>query len=355
MPSYFQRQLLTWHEHNPRPLPWTGGPRDPYHIWVSEVIMQQTRIEQGAPYYHRFITKFPGVESLASADIDTVLLTWQGLGYYTRARNLHKAAKYIVEELKAEFPTSYEELLKLPGIGHYSAAAIASFAYGLPYPVVDGNVKRLIARFDGIREPVDLPAIHDLIRKRASKYLHQELPAAFNQAIMNFGSLVCKPKKPDCPICPMRKKCFAFQNDLVELLPVKSKVKISRIRHFHFLVLHHRHTVLFERRIQKDIWNGLYSLPSIETNSSRKPNHRSIEEKIKSIIGHDQFELISSSGSASQILSHQVIEARFHQVMIKRKPKAIENQYWATIGTVMDLAKPKIIVDWIKEGGFFRD
>lgn len=353
MPSYFTRQLLAWHQHNPRPLPWTGGPRDPYHIWISEVIMQQTRIEQGAPYYLSFIRLFPDVESLAAADIDTVLLAWQGLGYYTRARNLHKAAKFIVEELGGQFPASYEALLKLPGVGHYSAAAIASFAYGLPYPVVDGNVKRLIARFDGIRDPVDSATTHDLIRQRASVYIHQVSPADFNQAIMNFGALVCKPKSPDCPKCPMHKKCVAYQNGWVDQLPVKSKIKISRTRHFHFLVIHYRHTILFEQRIHKDIWNGLYLLPFVETNSSRKPNLRSIAEKIKALVGHDQFQLTISSQGVSQTLSHQVIEGRFHDIVIIRKPKPItDHHYWATKETVRSLAKPKIIVDWLKEGGF---
>jgi len=315
--------------------------------------MQQTRIEQGAPYYKRFITLFPDVESLASADIDTVLLAWQGLGYYTRARNLHKAAKFIVKERGGQFPTSYAELLKLPGVGHYSAAAIASFAYGLPYPVVDGNVKRLIARFDGIRDPVDTPATHDLIRQRASKYIQHVSPADFNQAIMNLGALVCKPKTPDCIKCPLRKKCVAYQNGWVDQLPVKSKLKSSRTRHFHFLVIHYRHTILFEQRIHKDIWNGLFILPSLETNSSRKPGPGSFTEKILSLVGHDQFQFITSSHSVSQTLSHQVIEARFHDIVISRKPKPMaEHHYWATKETVRSLAKPKIIVDWLKEGGF---
>lgn len=352
MPTFFTKQLLAWHQKHPRPLPWAHGLRDPYHIWISEVIMQQTRIEQGAPYYHRFISTFPDVTSLATADIDFVLLQWQGLGYYTRARNLHKAAKYIVASCNGKFPSSYESLLSLPGIGPYSAAAIASFAYGLPYPVVDGNVKRLIARFDGIREPVDSPATHDLIRQRAAEYLGRESPAIFNQAIMNFGALVCKPV-PLCTICPLRKKCYAFQNDLTNQLPFKSKIKRSRKRYFHFLVIHHRHTVLFERRNLKDIWNGLYILPSLETNSSRKPSIRSISQKIKSISGHEGFELLSSTHTFSQTLSHQEIEARFHHVILKRKPNAVdENQYWATTETVTHLAKPKIIVSWLKEDGF---
>src|SRR6188474_647386 len=164
MPSFFAKHLLDWHTKNPRPLPWDGGPRDAYHIWISEIIMQQTRVEQGAPYYLRFIDRFPTVQSLASATNDEVLRYWQGLGYYTRARNIHKAAKYLVDECNGVFPDTYDGLLALPGIGPYSAAAIASFAYGLRYPVVDGNVKRVIARFTGITDPIDDNSVHENIK-----------------------------------------------------------------------------------------------------------------------------------------------------------------------------------------------
>jgi len=353
MHSFFTRQLLQWHADHPRPLPWTNGLRDPYHIWISEVIMQQTRIEQGAPYYHRFISLFPDVESLALASIDDVLFAWQGLGYYTRARNLHKAAIYIVDHLNGSFPESYEDLLALPGIGHYSAAAIASFAYGLPYPVVDGNVKRLLARFDGIQEAIDLPATHELIRQHAAVYMKGESPAVFNQAIMNFGALVCKPKKPACAVCPLHKKCFAYNSNLVATLPAKSKSKTNRSRYFHFLVIHHRHTILFERRDQKDIWIGLFILPYLESNSERKPTLKYFSEKLMAEIGHQNFQFDHSSPTSTQVLSHQTIIARFHHFTILSKPKrASKNQYWATRSTIETLAKPKIMVDWLKQDAF---
>jgi len=353
MPSFFTRQLLNWHEQNPRPLPWTGGLRDPYHIWISEVIMQQTRIEQGAPYYHKFLALFPDVDSLAAAPIDDVLFAWQGLGYYTRARNLHKAATYIVNHLDGQFPESYEGLLSLPGIGHYSAAAIASFAYGLPYPVVDGNVKRLIARFDGIDDPVDLPATHELIRHRALQYMKDASPAVFNQAIMNFGSLICKPKNPVCTLCPLRLKCYAFQHDLVSALPAKSKMKSNRLRYFHFFVLHYRDKILVERREHQDIWNGLYILPSLELSSTRKPPGKSMNNKIHLEVGHEQFHFDHSSETRSQILSHQTIMARFHHFTLDSKPKrAGQNQRWVTKSALGLLAKPKIIVEWLKQDGF---
>jgi A/G-specific adenine glycosylase len=353
MRSFFTQQLLKWHADHPRPLPWTGGPRDPYHIWISEVIMQQTRIEQGAPYYHRFISLFPSVESLAATSIDDVLFAWQGLGYYTRARNLHKAATYMVNHLHGKFPVSYDGLLDLPGIGHYSAAAIASFAYGLPYPVVDGNVKRLMSRFVGIREAIDTPATHELIRQHAATNMKGESPAVFNQAIMNFGALVCKPKNPDCPVCPLHQKCFAFQNNQVASLPAKSKMKSIRLRYFHFLVIHYRHSILFERRDQKDIWNGLFILPYLENHSARKPAEKYFAEKLLADVGHQHFQFNHSSQTSTQLLSHQTIHARFHHFAVTVKPKlATINQYWATKATVSTLAKPKIILDWLKEDPF---
>lgn len=353
MRSFFTRQLLKWHTDHPRPLPWAGGRRDPYHIWISEVIMQQTRIEQGAPYYHRFISLFPDVESLAAASIDDVLRAWQGLGYYTRARNLHKAAIHIVNTLNGKFPVTYEGLLDLPGIGHYSAAAIASFAYGLSYPVVDGNVKRLIARFNGIKSPVDELSTHELIRQLAANNMKGEMPAIFNQAIMNFGALVCKPKNPNCSDCPLHKKCIAYQDDLIDTLPVKSKSKSNRLRYFHFLVIHFRHTILFERRDQKDIWNGLFILPYLETSSVRKPLARYFAEKIMAEAGHLHYQFDCSSASSSQVLSHQTILARFHHFTLNAKPKrSNEKHYWATQATINTLAKPKIILAWLTREGF---
>ncbi len=345
---------MDWHKKNPRPLPWSDGPRDPYHIWISEVIMQQTRIEQGAPYYHRFIARFPDILALANATIDDVLQTWQGLGYYTRARNLHKAARFIVDHHHGHFPGRYEELLALPGIGPYSAAAIASFAYGLSYPVVDGNVKRLMARFNGIEKPIDGQVTHDLIRQLAANNMKGAAPAVFNQAIMNFGALVCKPKYPSCPHCPLHQKCQAYLSDQVDVLPVRAKNKTNRLRYFHFLVLLHRGKVLTERRELKDIWHGLYVMPYLESNSFRKPVQKNIREKIGLIAGQTAFQFMFSSEQKTQVLSHQTIVARFHYFHLTEKPKRIDgNLHWVTRSGMGHLAKPKIIVDWWKQNTSF--
>lgn len=346
MPSFFAKKLLNWQAKNPRPLPWDGGPRDPYHIWISEIIMQQTRIEQGAPYYLRFIARFPNVHSLASAPVDDVLHSWQGLGYYTRARNIHKASQYIVSGFKGVFPKTYEDLLSLPGIGPYSAAAIASFAYGLRYPVVDGNVKRVIARFSGITDPIDDTSVHEKIKTIAGELMKGVSPGPFNQAIMNFGAIICKPGAPLCEICPLSKHCFAIQHDMVAMLPVRSKKKTNIIRHFHFLVLRHNGKILLHRREEKDIWRGLYTPLMIESSSTRKPSLTAIKSLVSEVIGDTSFEIISSSSAVKQLLSHQTLVGRFHFIELTSKPGSLSDpNVWVTTKTMNDYGKPKMVVD----------
>ena len=350
MPAPFTHLLLQWHEANPRPLPWDGGPRDPYHIWVSEIVMQQTRIEQGAPYYLRFIQRFPDVATLASASLDEVLRYWQGLGYYSRARNLHNAAQYVMDELAGVFPDRYENLLKMPGVGPYSAAAIASFAYGLPYPVVDGNVKRVIARYAGITSSIDDAAVHEEIRKVAQSFMSGADPAAFNQALMNFGALVCKPKGADCLACPLSKKCFAFQHDMVSSLPARSKKKSNRIRYFHFIVLQWRGRVLLIRRNENDIWKGLYTPPVVERDTDRNLSLRAMLPAIERITGHRDATLMESSEPLQQLLSHQTIIGRFHHFKLHTAPQLKhENEAWVNAKTIRDFAKPRMVVEMMEK------
>ena len=350
MPDFFSKKLLEGHAKNPRQLPWESGPRDPYHIWISEVIMQQTRIEQGAPYYLRFISRFPDVSQLAHASLDEVLRYWQGLGYYTRARNLHKAAKFVVVEHGGVFPNSYEQLLHLPGIGPYSASAIASFAYNLPYPVVDGNVKRLIARYEGIREPVNLPSVHETIRKHAAKYMSGFDPATFNQAIMNFGALICKPQNPLCTQCPLNSRCNAYKLNLTSSIPVAAKKKPLTGRHFHFLVLHHGKKVLIQQRSGKDIWHSLYTPPLIETSNERKPAASKLSKMILELVGHEEFDFTVSSGNMRQLLSHQIIHGKFHHINLKSAPgKKLPGYNWVTKKDWANFGKPKIVVDYFRD------
>jgi A/G-specific adenine glycosylase len=216
---------------------------------------------------------------------------------------------------------------------------------------VDGNVKRLVSRFIGIKEPIDKPRAHELIRHQASLDIKGVSPAIFNQAIMNFGALVCKPRNPSCNTCPLHLKCYAYQSDLVNVIPAKSKTKANRLRYFHFLVLHYRDKVLVEQRNLKDIWNGLYILPYLETSSGRKPVAKSLTQKLQHDVGYDDFQFHHSSKISSQVLSHQTIHARFHHFMIARKPKpSHKHQCWVNTSALGTLAKPKIIVDWIKQG-----
>lgn len=346
MPSFFAKQVLHWHAINPRPLPWDGGPRDPYHIWISEIIMQQTRIEQGAAYYLNFIKRFPSVLALADAPLDEVIRAWQGLGYYSRARNIHKAATHIVHELNGIFPTTYDGLIKLPGVGPYSAAAIASFAYALPYPVVDGNVKRVIARFAGITSSIDEAVVHNEIQSVASTYLGKEPPGTFNQAIMNFGALVCKPKNPICSACPLSDKCYALRNDLVDQLPARTKKKSNTTRHIHFIVLHWRGKFLLERRSAKDIWHGLYAPPVMERNSDRTPSGHLINSFVSALVGEAGFVKAHSSPTLQQLLSHQTIIGRFHHINLLTAPRKLSAEYvWVTDKSFHTFGKPKMVAE----------
>lgn len=346
MSSFFAKQLLQWHEANPRPLPWDNGPRDAYHIWVSEVIMQQTRIEQGASYYLRFIKRFPSVQVLAAAEQDEVLRYWQGLGYYSRARNLHKAAQMVIKELGGVFPSTHVELMKLPGVGDYTAAAIASFAFGLKHPVVDGNVKRLLSRFTGFFESIDESGSHQKMVAIASDLMQDSDPADFNQAIMNFGALVCTPKNPQCSTCPLSKKCYAYQNECVEELPVRSKKKTNTLRYFHFVVVQWKDKILMQKRAGKDIWEGLYTPLLIETNSSRKPVSQKINSLICNTVGPVELKQKNSTDTIRQLLSHQTIHGRFYHYDLMAKPKKLPANFeWVSRSELDRLPKPKMIAE----------
>jgi A/G-specific adenine glycosylase len=251
----FSQKLLKWHQMNPRDMPWKKT-RDAYKIWLSEIILQQTRVEQGTPYYKKLIKCFPTLQHLANANEDEVMSAWQGLGYYTRARNLRAAAKQIMNEYAGRFPSSYEEILMLKGVGTYTAAAISSFAFDLPYAVVDGNVFRVLSRIFDVRKPVDSAEGKKVFTALANDLLDKENPAAYNQAIMNFGAMVCLPVNPVCNECIFRRSCFAFTHQQVAELPVKSKKNAVRIRWFNFLVLEDGDKVLIEKRKEKDIWKS---------------------------------------------------------------------------------------------------
>jgi A/G-specific adenine glycosylase len=265
--SLFSKILLDWFEENQRQLPWRGE-TDPYKIWVSEVILQQTRVKQGWGYYLRFVERFHSVKSLAEAPLQEVLHVWQGLGYYSRARNMHTAAKQIMQEHQGVFPHNYLEIRKLKGIGDYTAAAIASIAFGLPYPAVDGNVLRVITRIFGIYDDISQQKTVQTVTQLCQELIVHENPGNFNQALMELGAIQCTPKNPKCEICPFKTHCVAFEKEQVTILPVKSlKTKIKE-RFFHYFIFIKNGKTIIEQRTANDIWKNLYQFPLIETETA---------------------------------------------------------------------------------------
>ena len=245
--SLFTKILMEWHDPNARPMPWKSE-KNPYLVWLSEIILQQTRVEQGLPYFIRFKEKYPTIQQLANAPEDELMKLWEGLGYYSRARNLHFSAKYITKDLKGGFPTTYKEILKLKGVGPYTASAVASFAFGLPHAVVDGNVYRVLSRVFGIDTAIDTSLGKKKIDALAHEHLDKQIPGKYNQAILDFGATQCSPKLPSCEDCPLKNQCYAFTNDQVGLYPVKSKKIKRKTRFFNYLVLNNEDTVIIKKR-----------------------------------------------------------------------------------------------------------
>lgn len=305
---YFSDKIVKWYLDNKRQLPWRKT-NDPYKIWLSEVILQQTRVIQGLPYYLQFVTAYPTVKALAKAPGQEVLRLWQGLGYYTRARNLHKCAQVIVELHNGRFPKSYHDLLTLPGIGHYTAAAIASFAFGEPVAVLDGNVFRILSRIFGIDTTINSPEGKKQFTLLANGLISKKHPALHNQAVMEFGALFCTPHNPKCTDCPFKTTCFAFRNDLVSALPVKNKLKKSRKRYFFYLVVEKNKSLLMKKRGEKDIWNGLFDFMLIEKQKPVKAEKIITDNEFSKLF--KKMETVTISKKYKHILTHQTIYCRF--------------------------------------------
>ncbi|WP_196896212.1 A/G-specific adenine glycosylase [Aureivirga marina] len=261
----FHKILLKWYLENKRFLPWRET-SNPYYIWISEIILQQTKIEQGLSYYEKFVSSFPEVENLANADEETILKMWQGLGYYSRARNLHFSAKYIVNELNSNFPNTYKEIIKLKGVGDYTASAIASICFDEKTAVVDGNVYRVLARYLGIYTPINSTKGIKYFKEVAQSLLCKENPGTYNQAIMDFGAIQCKPKNPLCDSCPFNDSCVALAENKISVLPVKEKkTKISK-KHFNYIIpINPKNQTIFEKRTSKGIWLNMYQFPLWES------------------------------------------------------------------------------------------
>ncbi len=290
MNEVFTNNLKHWGDQNRRDLPWVGE-KNPYRIWLSEVILQQTRVEQGLPYYERFLRLFPDVQALASAPRDTVFKAWEGLGYYSRARNLMKTASLISNDFGGIFPADYEGLKALPGVGEYTAAAIASFAYNQPHAVLDGNVFRVLARFFGIAHPVDSTAGRKMFRARADAVLDRSAPGRWNQALMDFGSSICKPRNPLCSACPVADNCTAFLQDSIAELPRKKKKTARRTRYFHYLIPEHEGVRWVRQRASRDIWTGLYEFPLVENPGRLDPEQLLAEPEARELLGEGVWEV----------------------------------------------------------------
>lgn len=307
MEQEFSKILRDWYRKNGRELPWRGT-KNAYKIWLSEVILQQTRVDQGLPYYHRFIEEFPEIKQLAEAPEDKVLRLWQGLGYYSRARNLHAAAKQVVEMFEGEFPADYQKIKSLKGIGEYTAAAIASFAFDLPHPVVDGNVFRFLSRFTGLDTPIDSTAGKKAFTALAAELLDPQHAAEHNQAIMEFGALHCKPANPLCETCPFQFACEALIHNKVDQLPVKEKKQQVRDRYFHYYFISDGQHTLLRQRTGKDIWQGLYEFPMTETQGGTAEDH------LKQMGFKAKHYRISRPVNITHLLSHQRLHTIIHRV-----------------------------------------
>ena len=344
----FTRLLLQWNdEFNSREMPWKNE-KDPYKIWLSEVILQQTRVEQGLPYYNKIIQQFPTVTALAKAKDETVFKLWEGLGYYSRCRNLLATARMVANEMGGIFPTEYSALLQLKGVGAYTAAAIASFAYNLPYAVVDGNVYRVLSRMFDIEIATDSKEGKELFSALAQKLIDKELPGKYNQAIMDFGATVCKPALPSCNVCALNTICKAYKNGTVNLLPIKEKQLKKKHRIFYYFVFQHKNQFLIHQRTTKDIWQNLHEFYLLESPKTIHWNTNNISEWLEQQLSVKKgFEIEDISVELVQQLTHQKITSRFIKIRLDKIPATLSAYNWMTKAAAMKVAFPKLLNDYL--------
>ncbi len=347
----FSTFLLDWHQRlNDRQMPWKGE-RDPYRIWLSEIILQQTRVDQGLAYYNRFIERFPTIRDLAAAPDDEVFKLWEGLGYYSRCRNLIATAKLVATEMEGVFPSTYEGILALKGVGPYTAAAISSFGFGLPHAVVDGNVFRVLARIFGIDLATDSTAGRKYFNQLAQELLSKEEPAAWNQSIMDFGAVICKPALPLCSSCVFNEVCYAYLHHEVNRLPVKEgKIKIRK-RWFYYLVMNWQGMTIIRQRTAKGIWQQLYEFPLVETDAEttvRGSDGILAIAETDGLLPANEYEVTNVSPIVKQQLSHQLISGTFIVVELKTPPVMHNNDQLVNASAMKELAFPGIINQWIE-------
>lgn len=335
-------RLILWYKKNKRDLPWRDT-TDPYRIWLSEIILQQTQVAQGLSYYNKFVEIFPTVTHLAKAPEDKVMRLWQGLGYYSRARNLHAAAKTIQTSYKGKFPETYSSIKELKGIGDYTAAAISSFAFQLPHAVVDGNVYRVLARLFDIATPINSSQGKKEFQILADELVNKKKPGLHNSAMMEFGALWCKPQNPKCEDCPVQEYCLAFQNNSVNQRPVKGKKIKIKERFLHYFLFNYKDSVYIQKRIAKDIWQNLYEFYLIETDEATDPKHLLKHKTIKNL--GFKFKVNSISVAKKHILSHQHLYATFYDLEIdmplKNNLVKIKRDKLSTVGL------PQLIIKYL--------
>lgn len=344
----FSSTLINWYSIYKRDLPWRNT-KSPYFIWLSEIILQQTQIKQGLPYYEAFTKQYPTIFDLANADENEILKLWQGLGYYSRARNLHFTAKTIVEVFNGEFPKSYQELLDLKGIGDYTASAIASICYNEATAVLDGNVYRVLARYFGIETPINSTIGKKEFKALATQLIDKKNPAEYNQAIMEFGARQCKPKSPDCGSCPLNSSCVSLQNNWVNTLPMKLKKGAVTTKFFNFLVfISSDKKTIFKKRTGKGIWKNLYQFPLVETEAPLENDHFERHPKIKSILNSSTIEWsLYNQKDIVHKLSHQHLYTKFWIVEVNSLPEK-----GILISEIQKFPTPILISNFINEFDF---
>ncbi|MEO6330226.1 MAG: A/G-specific adenine glycosylase [Ginsengibacter sp.] len=344
---FFTAELLKWNKlRNSRVMPWKNE-KDPYKIWISEIILQQTRVEQGLEYYKRFVKEYPSVQDIADARESNVFKIWEGLGYYSRCKNIIASAKYIVNELKGNFPENFESILQLKGVGNYTASAIASFAYNHPHAVLDGNVFRVLSRFFGIRTAID-GKDKSIYSSLAHDLLDKKNPGIYNQAIMDFGATICKPKIPLCSICPLQQKCFAFLNGMVNMLPQKEKTITRKSRWLYYLLIEYRNKFYVRKRLAKDIWQNLNEFVLIETEKLVSIAALQSSEPFSQILNSEDFTIISVSRIYKQQLTHQIITGQFIRIKIKNRISP-DGYQLISLKEIDLLPFPKFITAYLKD------
>lgn len=343
--KWFSARILQWYSQNKRDLPWRHT-KDPYLVWLSEIILQQTRVEQGLPYYQRFAKDYPTVDDLAVAHEDEVLKAWEGLGYYSRARNLHSAAKFVSNELNGRFPSNYSQLLDLKGVGPYTAAAVSSISSAEPVAVVDGNVYRVLARVFGIDVPIDSTPGKKLFSTLANELLSTENPGDHNQAVMEFGATMCTPNRPNCPDCIFQDKCLAFASKNVSSYPVKVGRTKVRDRYFNFFLIENVDgRIALEKRGTDDIWRGLYQFPLVE--SSFPENGKMAAKLLQKKLGADA-EIRSGSSVIKHVLSHQRIHALIWTGVLTNHEIRAPHWLFVEEDALADYPLPRLLTRWLE-------